>query len=98
MHPFLKAVFIGDTQWAWRRRIAVSGAGTMLVGILHSIFFDENLAHASMITTNCVTGFGVIMSIYVGGVVGDDHLKRMSAGQPPVFSRAKADDPDAVLR
>ena len=75
-HVILKAIFVGDAQWAWRRRVALSSAAVMLAGILNSIFWDRDLAHATMIMTNCMTGLTLVFTVYVGGAVWDDNNKR----------------------
>jgi N-acetylmuramoyl-L-alanine amidase len=43
-----------DPTWAWRRRMAFAGCGTFLAGIIHSTCFDFDIAHSSMVMTNCV--------------------------------------------
>lgn len=73
---FLKAIFVGDANWAWRRRVALSSAAVMLAGILNSIFWDKDLAHATMIMTNCMTGLTLVFTVYVGGAIVDDQYKR----------------------
>jgi hypothetical protein len=75
------AIFIGDPNWAWRRRATFAGCAVFLAGVAHAIWFDHDIAHASMVMTNCATGFGATLAIYVGMSTGDDHLKRISGGQ-----------------
>lgn len=86
----LAGIFVGDVNWAWRRRVAVSSAAVMLAGILHSIFWDHDMAHATMVMSNCQAGILAILTIYVGGAVWDDHNKRKveaAAGAPIDASR-----------
>ncbi len=70
------AVFTGEKSWAWRRRMVFAGCATFLAGVIHAIWFDHDLAHATMVMTNCATGFGATLAIYVGLAVTDEHLKR----------------------
>jgi hypothetical protein len=76
LHTLSRAIFTGNREWAWRRRGAISGGVTFLAGVIHSIWFDHDIAHASMVMTNCVTGFTAVIGVYTGAVVTDDHLKR----------------------
>lgn len=78
---FGRSIFVGDRNWAWRRRMAFAGCGTFLAGIFHSIFLDHDIAHASMVMTNCVAGFGATLATYAGLAVADDHLKRKVPSQ-----------------
>lgn len=86
---FLNGIFVGDVQWAWRRRVAVTSAAVMLAGIINSIFFDHDLAHATMVMSECMTGISLVFTIYVSGAVADDHFKRRGevAGNPVDASR-----------
>jgi hypothetical protein len=70
------AIFTGERTWAWRRRMVFAGCAVFLAGVVHSSWFDPDLAHATMVMTNCATGFGATLGIYVGLAVTDDHLKR----------------------
>lgn len=70
------AIFTGERSWAWRRRMAFAGCGIFLAGCIHGIWVDPVLEHASMVLTNCITGFGATLTIYVGLAVTDEHLKR----------------------
>lgn len=70
------AIFTGDRSWAMRRRMVFAGCAVFLAGVVHSIWFDGDLSHATMVMTNCATGFGATLTIYVGLAVTDDHLKR----------------------
>lgn len=70
------SIFVGDVTWAWRRRMAFAGCGVFLAGVVHSIFFDRDLAHAAMVMTNSVAGFGATLTIYAGLAVADDKFKR----------------------
>jgi hypothetical protein len=74
------AVFIGDPNWAWRRRVTFSGCAVFLAGVANAIWFDHDIAHASMVMTNCVAGFGATLAIYATLATGDDHLKRKADG------------------
>ena len=76
-----KAIFVGDPTWAWRRRIAVSSTAVMLAGVLNSTFWDHDVAHASIVLTNCIAGLSAVMTIYVGGVVTDEHLRRKTEAE-----------------
>ena len=77
------AIFTGDREWAWRRRVAISSAATMLAGIINSAFFDHDLAHATMVMSNCQTGLALVLSIYVAGAITDDKFKRDAGGRSP---------------
>lgn len=77
-HRLLDAVFSGDPNWRWRRRITISTALVMHAGLIYSFFFDPDLAHATMVTSNCITGVIAVLTIYVGGGVTDDHLRRLN--------------------
>jgi hypothetical protein len=83
----LSALFPGHGHWIWRRRTAVASAAVMLACILHSAFVDRDLAHATMVMTNCQEGLALVLSIYVGGAAWDAHLKRkveaQAAASPP---------------
>lgn len=81
LRALLAGIFVGDVNWAWRRRVAVCGGVVMLAGILNSTFWDPNLEHARMVMEHCQTGFLAIMTIYVAGACYDDHSKRR-AGEP----------------
>lgn len=79
-----RAIFTGDRHWAWRRRAIFASVMTCLAGIIHSIFFDHDLAHSSMVMTNCATTLLATLGIYTGAAVTDDHLKRKAEnGSPP---------------
>lgn len=73
------AIFTGDREWAWRRRIVLWGCLVYLAGIVNAIWFDRDLAHATMIMGACSTGFAATLATYVGLAVADDHLKRETA-------------------
>lgn len=88
------AVFCGDRNWAWRRRVAITTSITFQAGILYAIFWDADLAHATMVMSNCVTGQAGVLAIYVGGGVADDHLKRYKEPTTKT-TQPKGDDPDA---
>lgn len=75
------AIFAGERNWAWRRRVAITTSFTFQAGILYAIFGDHDLAHASMVMSNCVTGQAGVLAIYVGGGVADDHFKRQAENQ-----------------
>lgn len=68
--------FAGERSWAWRRRMVFIGCAVFLAGVVNSIWFDQDLAHATMVLTNCATGFGATLTIYAGLAVVDDNLKR----------------------
>jgi hypothetical protein len=70
------AVFTGDRHWAWRRRAIFVSVMTCLAGMLHATFGDPDLAHASMVMSNCTTTLIAVLGIYTGAAVTDDHLKR----------------------
>jgi hypothetical protein len=70
------AIFTGDRAWAWRRRTAFAGCAVFLAGVVNSIWFDPDLPHATMVMSNCVTGFGATFAAYAGLAVADDHFKR----------------------
>jgi ABC-type Fe3+-siderophore transport system permease subunit len=75
------AIFIGDPNWAWRRRVTFAGCAVALAGVIHATWFDHDIAHASMVMTNSWTAFAATLAIYVGMSTGDDHLKRIAGGQ-----------------
>ena len=83
LHQLGRAVFTGDRSWAWRRRAALSGVATSLAGVIKAAFFDTDIAHASMVMTNCIGLFTVAMGAYTGAVVVDDHLKRKTENPTP---------------
>jgi len=70
------AIFTGDREWAWRRRMALASGFTMLACILNSTFWDHDLQHSSMVMTNAIAGLGLVMTIYVGGSIADAKFKR----------------------
>ena len=76
LRSILGAIFVGDVNWAWRRRVAVSTTAVLLAGILNSIFWDHDLAHSTMVMNSCVEGLWLVFTIYVGAAVIDDHMKR----------------------
>lgn len=78
---FRAAFFVGSPEWAWRRRLTITAAGTMLAGIIQSIFFEPDLAKATMVMGHCQTGLATILGLYIGGAVADDKFKRDSARQ-----------------
>jgi hypothetical protein len=85
LRSFSSAIFIGDKQWALRRRALFVSLVTMLAGIINSIFFDPVMEHASLVLRECKDGLLVVLGLYVTGVVADDHLKRQTeqkAAQP----------------
>jgi len=83
----IAGIFVGDANWAWRRRIAVSGSVVTLLGFLNSIFWDTNLEHGRMVLEYCRDVFLAILTIYVAGAVYDDHSKRRN-GPPPTSEGA----------
>ncbi len=70
-------IFTGDRSWAWRRRVTFAGCAVFLAGIANSIWFDHDLAHATMVMTNCCVGFAGTLTIYAGLSTVDDHLQRV---------------------
>lgn len=70
------AIFIGDRNWAWRRRITIGGAATATACAIHATWFDKDLAHSTMVFTNAVNWFGVCLGAYTAAVVTDAHLSR----------------------
>lgn len=88
LHQLAAAIFVGDPRWAWRRRVTFAGCAVFLSGVVHSIFFDSDLAHASMVMTNCVAGFGATLTIYAGLSTADDHLRR-KAGEDPAANAVR---------
>jgi hypothetical protein len=79
------AIFTGNREWAWRRRIAICSAATMHACFIQAAFFDTDLAHATMVMGNALQGLTLVFTIYVAGAVADDKFKRDSqqqAGQP----------------
>jgi hypothetical protein len=79
------AIFTGDREWAWRRRVAITSAAVMHACIIDASFFDKDLAHSTMVMSNALQGLTLVMTIYVAGAVVDDKFKRdneRKAGQP----------------
>lgn len=70
------AIFTGDREWAWRRRLALSAGAANISGILNSTFWDHDQAHATMVMSNCQTGLLAVLTIYVAAAVTDDQLRR----------------------
>lgn len=91
LHVLAHAIFRGDPAWAWRRRLTLSGGLMFLAGMANSIWFDADLAHASMVMPNCVTGFLGIFGAYAAAVVTDDHLKRNAGARS---TQPRGDNPD----
>lgn len=75
------AIFIGEPTWAWRRRITVSGGLLALAGVANSIWWDADIAHASMVMTNCAALFTAILAAFGTMAVVDDHLKRKAEAE-----------------
>lgn len=71
-----KAIFTGERSWAWRRRMVFAGCAVFLGGVANSIWWDHDVAHATMVMSNCTTGFATTLATYVGLAVADEHLKR----------------------
>jgi hypothetical protein len=67
-----------DPTWCWRRRMAFFGCSVFLGGIAHSVWFDGDFTHSSMVMTFCTAGFQATLATYVGLAVTDDHLRRKS--------------------
>lgn len=78
---FRAAFFVGSPEWAWRRRLTITAAATMLTGIIHSIFFEHDLAKATMVMGHCQTGLATILGLYIGGAVVDDKFRRDRTNQ-----------------
>ena len=79
MIPLLRAIFPhSDPTWQWRRRMAFAGCGVFLSGILKVIWWSGDIAHDSMVMTNCAAGFGATLALYAGLAVADDKFKRDS--------------------
>jgi hypothetical protein len=78
-HAIAERIFVGEPGWTWRRRITVTAALTFITGILNSIFFDSELAHAAMVMSNCSTGLVGTLATFGTMAVVDDHLKRKAA-------------------
>ncbi len=74
------AIFLpgSDPTWSWRRRMAFAGCAVFLSGVLKTIWWPGDIAHDSMVMTNCVTGFGATLALYAGLAVADDKFKRDS--------------------
>lgn len=70
------AIFTGDRNWAWRRRMAFLGCGVALYGVLHAILWETDHAWGAVVLTNCWAAFGATMITYAGLATADDHLKR----------------------
>ena len=92
VHILAGAVFTGEKSWAWRRRVTFTGCIVFLAGVINSIWFDPNLAHATMVMSNCQTGFGATLVTYTGLAVVDDHMKRR---EDRLSTQPRGDNPDA---
>lgn len=76
----LAALFPDDGRWIWTRRIAVSSAAVFQAGIVHSIFYDTDLAHCHEVLTVCMDGLALIFSILVAGKVVHARLMKGAPG------------------
>ena len=79
------AIFTGDREWAWRRRVAITSAVVWHACIIKAAFFDADIAHSTMVMSNAVPGLALVMTIYVGGSIADAKFKRdneQKAAQP----------------
>jgi hypothetical protein len=72
-----RAIFVGDPNWAWRRRVTFVGCTVFLGGIINSIWFDHDPVHSTMVMSNCQVGFLGTLGIYAGFATANDHLQRM---------------------
>jgi hypothetical protein len=77
-----KALFVGDPNWTWRRRSAISGGVMALAGFAHGVWFDAEIAHAAMVVTNSIALFMGCLGTYTAAVVTDEHLRRRSEARP----------------
>ncbi len=80
LHLLARHIFVGEPGWSWRRRITLSAAAAFLTGIVNSIFVDHDLAHASMVMSNCSTGLVGTLATFGTMAVVDDHLRRKTEG------------------
>ena len=70
------AIFTGEREWAWRRRIIFVGCALALAGVIQSIWIEKDHAWGAVVMAQCWTAFGATLAVYVGLAVTDDHLKR----------------------
>lgn len=75
------AIFTGDRNWAWRRRMTFAGCAVALFGVLHAILWEPDHAWGAVVLTNCCALFGATLTIYAGLATVDDNLKRKAAAQ-----------------
>lgn len=60
------ALFARGT-WFWRRVMALAAAAVELTGILHATFGDHDLAHATMVMSNCQQGLALVLGNWLRG-------------------------------
>lgn len=78
-------IFIGDRNWAWRRRVTFIGCAMALAGVAQAVWFEPDHAWGAVVLSQSWTAFGATLAIYAGLAVADDKFKRDSerkAGQP----------------
>jgi hypothetical protein len=68
-----------DPDWTWRRRMAFGGCGVFLGGVVHGVWFEPDLARATMVITQCSLGFGGTLGAYLGIATWDDKNRRNTA-------------------
>lgn len=77
MRAFLAALFPPSNEaWTWRRRMAFSGCAVFLWGVVYAIRFEPDHAWGSVVLTNCIGGFSVTLTAYLGIATMDDNNKR----------------------
>jgi hypothetical protein len=72
----LRAIFVGDPEWAWRRRVTFAGCAVALWGVIHAILFEPDHAWGAVVLTNCWAAFGATLTIYATLATYDKHSER----------------------
>jgi hypothetical protein len=78
-----KILLPDDGNWIWRRRVTVASTGTMIAGILHSVFVDYDPVHSEMVMRYCQDGLMVVLGVWFTGTVADAHSKRWADTKAP---------------
>ena len=73
---FLKAVFTGEKDWAWRRRMCFAGCAVFLWATVYSIVWTMDTARMTSILGFVIPAFSATLATYLGFAGYDAHKKR----------------------
>lgn len=77
------AIFTGDRDWAWRRRIVIVTVAACLAGLARCTYWPMDAVTVALVLGTYKEILVLVIGLYVGGAIADAHLKRKTDAEPP---------------